>query len=369
MKPEILLATALRDDTAPWPPDVPLTFQSDLLDAADDQGVMELLSMAPAVHNWPDNVESAILQRRREAAAAEIIRQQELTEVLNALKKSGLNALLLKGSGIAYTHYPQPWLRPRLDTDLLVELNDRPRAIAALDSLGYQPATHFAGQLVTYQSQFRRVDRHGFVHRLDLHWKASNPQVFADKLPFHELDRDAIPIPQLGSGARTLSPTHALLLACIHRTAHHANSDRLIWLYDIRVIVDAMSPDVLEQAAKVAASKNLRSVFANGVARTLELVGSGIPKPGIHRLLEPSGNDGEPTTEFLRKDRAKIDDLLSDFHALQSWRPRLRLIREHLLPPAAYMRQAYGFSNPFLLPLAYAIRAVTGASKWFRPDR
>lgn len=368
MKPELLLATALRDGTAPWPPDVPLTFASDLLDAADDHGVMELLSMAPAVRNWPDNVESAVLQRRREAAAAEIIRQSELAEVLSALKASGLNVLLLKGSGIAYTHYPQPWLRPRLDTDLLVELGDRSRAVATLDSLGYQPANHFGGQLVTYQSQFRRADRHGFVHRLDLHWKASNPQVFADALPFRELDRDAVLIPQLGAGARTLSAAHALLLACIHRVAHHANSDRLIWLYDIRLLVDGMSPDMLEHAALLAASKNLRSVCANGVGRSLELVGSGIPRPGIDRLLQPDG-DGEATTEFLRKDRAKVDELLSDLHALQGWGPRLRLIREHLLPPAAYMRQAYGFSNPILLPFAYAFRAVTGAGKWFRPQR
>jgi hypothetical protein len=40
-------------------------------------------------------------------------------------------------------------------------------------------------------------------------------------------------------------------------------------------------------------------------------------------------------------------------------------VREHLFPPMAYMRKAYGVTNPVLLPFTYVIRTVTGVRKWF----
>lgn len=367
VKPEGLIAAALCREVAPWPCQAPSDFETDVLEAAVDHGVAELLSVTTAVRRWPSSVQSAILQRRRQAAAIEIIRERELTDLLATLKGSGVNALLLKGVGLAYTHYPQPWLRPRLDTDLLVAPGERTRAAATLQSLGYEPSTHFAGELVTYQSQFKRVDRHGLAHRVDLHWKIANPQVFADTFTIDELARVAVAIPQLGSNARTLSPAHALVLACLHRVAHHGNSDRLIWLYDIRVLLDAMPQSELEHVAEIAASKGIQRLVAASVSRALEVVGSGAGRPELDLLLDISHERDPNTGEFLRVGRTKFDDLRSDMQALQGWAPRVRLIREHLFPPAAYMRKAYGISHPALLPVAYAIRAVTGASKWFRP--
>jgi len=38
----------------------------------------------------------------------------------------------------------------------------------------------------------------------------------------------AIAVPAFGEQARTLAPVQALLLACVHRVAHHDNSERLI---------------------------------------------------------------------------------------------------------------------------------------------
>ena len=367
--PAALLAAALRGDAAPWPAEVTASFEADLLDAASTEGVTELLSVAPALQRWPHSVESAVLQRRREAAAIEIIRQNELANLLSAMQQEGIKPLVLKGSGLAYTHYQQPWMRSRLDMDLLVASGDRAPASDVLGSLGYQPSTHFDGELVTYQAQLRRVDGHEMTHRVDLHWKIANPQVFSNAFAFTELDRAAVPIPQLGSSARTLSSPHALVLACLHRVAHHQNSNRLIWLYDIRLLLDAMSQGELEHAVEIARSKNLQAVVAAGVSRARHLVGSNAQRPGIERLFQGPVGSERTADEFLRTDRTKFDDLRSDMRALQGWRPKIRLIREHLFPPAAYMRHAYGVSNPVLLPLAYAVRAASGASRWFRPPR
>ena len=87
----------------------------------------------------------------------------------------------------------------------------------------------------------------------------------------------------------------------------------------------------------------------------------------IDRLQNTAAPD-EPTAAFLRTDLKKIDVLVSDLRTLDSWRQRIALIREHLFPPVAYMRQAYGVTNPVLLPFTYVIRAITGVAKWFRAN-
>jgi hypothetical protein len=55
-----------------------------------------------------------------------------------------------------------------------------------------------------------------------------------------------------------------------------------------------------------------------------------------------------------------------DLDALPNWRARGRLIREHLVPPASYMRARYGVQWNVLLPGLYFWRALVGAPKWLR---
>ncbi len=49
-----------------------------------------------------------------------MLRERELVAVLAALAEAGVETLLLKGTPLAYTHYPEPALRTRCDTDVLI---------------------------------------------------------------------------------------------------------------------------------------------------------------------------------------------------------------------------------------------------------
>jgi hypothetical protein len=273
--------------------------------------------------------------------------------------------LLIKGAQIAYAHYPRPWLRPRLDTDLLIRPSDRCGADDVLRALGYRPGTDFSGDLVTHQFQYERPDQYGLTHIIDLHWKVANPYVFADVLQFDELEADGVPMPILGRGARGLSDRHALLVACIHRVAHHDNSDRLIWFYDIQLLATAMSAERREEVADVARAKHLGAVCASGITLALDRFRTEIPRGWVDRL-RTNGRDAETTAAFLQDRRTKMHVLLSDFRVLRGWRPKLRLIQQHLFPPAAYIRRAYAVSHRSFLPLAYAYRIVRGVGKWVR---
>jgi hypothetical protein len=56
-----------------------------------------------------------------------------------------------------------------------------------------------------------------------------------------------------------------------------------------------------------------------------------------------------------------------DWRELKGVGPRLRLVRQHLFPSAAYIRSIYPRVPTVLLPLAYAARVFRGAPKWFAP--
>ena len=66
---------------------------------------------------------------------------------------------------------------------------------------------------------------------------------------------------------------------------------------------------------------------------------------------------------FLRADLRPVDRLRADMAALGA-AGGVRLIAEHLFPPATYMRQKYGVRSGAMLPLAYVRRIVGGVGGW-----
>ena len=65
----------------------------------------------------------AVLHPRREAV---------LSATLDRLHAANVEVLLLKGAGLAYLAYKAPYLRPRVDTDLLIRREALEPAHAAL---------------------------------------------------------------------------------------------------------------------------------------------------------------------------------------------------------------------------------------------
>jgi hypothetical protein len=74
----------------------------------------------------------------------------------------------------------------------------------------------------------------------------------------------------------------------------------------------------------------------------------------------------EASAVFVRKGLRPIDRLAADLRALGPV-GSARLLREHLVPPADYMRAKYGVSSRAWLPAYYASRVLNGFRKWWRP--
>jgi Uncharacterised nucleotidyltransferase len=305
----------------------------------------------------------ALTAELRDAAVVETLRARELREVLGRLADSGVHAVLLKGAALAYTHYRQPELRPRSDTDLMIPASARAETARVLAGLGYERPTEIDGEVAIGQSHFLRTDGYGLEHSLDVHWRVSNVRAFADVLTYEELARDAGAVPPLGLDAFCASAVHALIVACVHRVAHHGDAPNLLWLYDVHLIARAMTPAERAAFAALAAQRRVLAVCTRTLTLAQHAFG-GIDVAWIVSM-RPAEAAREPTAAFVGGRLRQIDILKSDF-AETGWPLRVQLLREHLFPSASYMRQRFPRWPGVLLPVAYVCRIVAGAPRWLR---
>ena len=297
----------------------------------------------------------------RLAAARELAAARDVSRVFESAGAAGLDLLLLKGTALAYTHYPEPHLRPRNDIDLFVRQADIRRCEDVLSTLGFVRAPEADAELWTAQRHYSKTTPAGAVY-VDLHWRVVNPQVFAGVLAFDDVWSRSVSVPSLGPLARTLSPPDTLLLACVHRVAHHQDRVNLLWLWDIHLVASALSAAGWSQFLATAASSRVRGICARGLSLAHECFGTAIPED-VRQTLGAA--HAEPAASFLGNGLRTVDVARADLAALTSWRSKLALIREHVCPPVAYMRTKYTGCPPILLPLAYLHRIVRGAPRWF----
>lgn len=370
MTPAEALATYLRPRSATVSP-VPLDLE--ISSHIREQGVGPLVYRAMREYRLldaqPAGVRNELARLSRAEALLEPFRRDEVARVVDALAAAGVAALVFKGTALAYTCYSEPCLRPRLDTDLLIRQEHIETASRIFEGAGFRRALRTSGELVTHQ--FTYVSTwHGLSFAFDVHWKISDPQAFADLFSFEELERDAQPVPSLGPAAKALGDAHALLVACTHRVAHHYDREILIFLYDIDLLARRLNAPAWDRVAAMATAKRIRHVTLRGLDLASTRLGTPIPnhvRPALADDLTGSTGD-EPTRAYLDSGLRKIDILRADLRQLGR-RDRLRLIREHLLPPPAFVLRSYGQTWRGLVPILYLIRVLQGATAWFRPLR
>ena len=315
---------------------------------------------------WPDELRAALRNEIARGVALDAIRQRETTAVLADLAKRGVRPLLLKGIALAYTLYDNPALRPRFDADVLVRREDMDAVGEVMIARGYARPRQVTGELVMDQLDYTRKDAHGVWHVYDFHWKLANRLAVADMLSYDELADGAVAIPALGPHARGLGRVHALMLACVHRVAHHPADERLIWIHDIHLLSGSMSREEARALASLAVDRGVSAVCADGLAAAQRWFGTVLPEGLLDALTARPRGEPEASAVFLRPDGSRAEELLSDLRALPDWPTRLRLLYEHAFPSPAYMSGMYMVSNRALLPALYAHRICRGAWKWFR---
>jgi len=233
-----------------------------LVRTACSQWLGGLILEAAERHQWP--VPELALQEARWQALQ--IRQsnlhmmQRLTPLAAAFQEQGVELLLLKGAALNLTLYDQPHLRPMSDLDLMVRPQDAGRAAGVLEAMGcrrgpglvrddFFPRFHYEVEYTT--SDPKPV-------RIDLHVRPFRPMRYAQLLPQDAFWQDSRVVEFDGIGLRVPIDEDQLIHLATHSACH--GHIRLLWLYDIRRLVDSCG-DHLDWDRVVHMSKRWRLVL------------------------------------------------------------------------------------------------------------
>jgi hypothetical protein len=299
----------------------------------------------------------------RAAAAIDAARQRELARTLSALAAAGIGAICIKGAAIAHTHYRRPEMRPRLDTDLLIAPDARDETTRVLQAAGYDRPVETDGDLCTSQVHLMRADSAEIDHQLDVHWRFSNVLALAGVLTYADVAARACTLPQISGEALAPCAMHSLLVACVHRVAHHRDSANLLWLYDVALLADSLDERERTAFAALATERRVRAICAASLRRAGDAFG-GAAGDLARRVAPADGAPAEPSAALLSPRLRLVDLLAVDMRSLDSWSKRVQLVREHAFPSRAYMVARYGAGRP--LAWLYLQRIAGGAPKWFR---
>jgi hypothetical protein len=179
-----------------------------------------------------------------EGAGRYLLLSAGLGDVLGALRKAEVEALVLKGMALAEPVYEDPALRPMDDIDLLVRREDAPRARAALGDLGCY-ASNFDDDLRRRAATlFAPPGRRSARPALDLHWDLVDERYgpAASRWADGVWDR-AREFKVGGISVRALSPADALIHACVHLAVHHGLRG-LLWHCDLAMMVRAWKEEI-----------------------------------------------------------------------------------------------------------------------------
>ncbi len=300
------------------------------LDRLDYHGITLL---AAARNTLTKDLADTCQQRRAMLAATEALKQQALQHLFRECQNAGVDKLILfKGTALAHTVYPQPWYRPRSDADCLVDPRDRALAHQVLTDLGYQKHFAIEGRYVSYQSLYSKSLPGQSQMHIDLHWRINNRQCLsqayavADLWAERQMTSAHLPVP---------NNIDSLLIACLHRLGHHAQEERLTWLFDIHLLSCALNDTEWQTLVNKAQQKSLCAITLDALQHCQNLFGTPVPNGVLHAL---SLTDKEPSAIFTQRDLPEWRYFLADLNSMSSWKQKLGFLRETLLPSPAYIR-------------------------------
>jgi hypothetical protein len=323
------IAALMRGESGSW--------SADLLEAAQAHGALPLIAWQ--LRRSGETLPPELEQAARIAVAVDTVRQRELGPLLERLDSAAIAAVVVKGEALARTHYAHSSLRPRCDADVFIEPELVAHASDVLRAAGYGEEPGSGGEYISRQRMWVRVDGVGVRHCIDLHWALSNRERYARTLPFGELWSRGIML--YGEHVRMPCAADALLLAAVHLAGHHRGQHRLIWLYDIHLLHAGLGVDDLQEAALRARARKADLALDAALALAMQWFGDGRHETAP---LMPQG---------------EVADLIDDLRCVPGVRGKLRIVREHLFPPAAYVLQKYRATSRRSLPALYLRRAVS----------
>ena len=184
--------------------------------------------------------------------------------------QEGLEGVVLKGPLFAERFYARPSARSTSDLDLLIRDADLERASAALAELGYALTDEPEAAARAHRDKHHLHYAHAEALPLELHFRAYSG--FGQVLPSEPLvaRRQHVPLPGF-EALGVLEPEDELVFLAVHAGAHRFV--RLGWLYDLRLLVETMSPPQIAAAGTRARDWGFGRVVSFAASLLVDVLG------------------------------------------------------------------------------------------------
>lgn len=365
---EQMLAAATGGARTPWPADLSSPEGEDaVIGEILYHGISGLLIRdASKLDDWPDAIVSAVHEQARGQAMWEMRHRIVVADMMKELADDDVEALILKGTSLAYDLYEEPACRARGDSDILIRDADLARARAVLERSGFHRrlADERSHHELDLQEMWRLDCADGTRHDIDLHWRAMNAPALEGVLPFKQCIANARRLPKLGEHALTLDRAMMLLHCCVHRAKHitspyfasgitYYGGDRLIWAVDIDLLADAFSEHDWERFCELAREQGVSRVCLDGIQFAQARLGTAIP-PSVAARLASGSEPGHAETYLL--DSRQLTKAWHDLRAVSGFRQKLSYFSARALPSDEFMRAKYPTMKQMPLVVLYARR-------------
>ncbi|HLZ23950.1 MAG TPA: nucleotidyltransferase family protein [Ktedonobacterales bacterium] len=259
------------DSPRDWPAVVDLAVQHRIAPL-----VYQALAGAPE-GTVPEYVVTQLDERMRWSEGARMLCEHRLLELLELLSLHDIEALVLKGAGLAHTLYPVPELRPYHDLDIVCRITDHPRLYQVLLNAGYQREEESEQAQVEGQT----IPVHTFMDPsgcLEIEVHADVLQLGLRNRHFDEYWREARTLTCESLRMRVLAPAHQILHLASHAHAHCYS--RLLWLNDLDLFIRRYGDELDWQYVTYLARDEGMGVILRHALRVVHVV-LGTPLPEL----------------------------------------------------------------------------------------
>lgn len=331
-------------------------------------GIALLLVETGAIgESWPKAVALEVREEARRQSFWETSHRQAIATFLDACAAAEVDAVVTKGTALAYLIYDQPATRRRGDTDIVILDGSKREARAVLRKCGFAPC----GDARPLQESWQAIAPPNFTHQIDLHWRINASAAISERLERTAPLSRTVRLTSLSSQARGLAPVDNLILTCINRAAHqslgymqgdekHFEGDRLIWAVDIDLITRSLSPDEWGDLVNYAEISQTCSILASGLSFAQHACGTPIPPDVMTRLSDAVDQDD---TAAILDPASSQRRLWLDLAASRSLAAKATLLRFAMLPSAQFLRTRYPKQAHWPAPALAARRLVSGLGK------
>ncbi|MFN0182026.1 MAG: nucleotidyltransferase family protein [Gemmatimonadales bacterium] len=281
---------------------------------------------------------------------------RQTRQLVKPLVDRGIPVILLKGLHLARFVYPEPALRNMADVDIMVPRSSLAEAERAMLELGFGPVPRPDLEAFCAESNhLAKLFKDG-APVVEVHWTIERPTA-----PF-PIDLDGLwsrsrAVELEGVPVRVLSPEDLVLHLVLHCSYHH-RFDRSAFkaLVDLDTVIRRSDPRLdWTVLAERARQWRATSYLYTTLRAVTEVIGSPVPAPWL-RSLDHEGDDDAMVRVAVEHTVTAEPELPAPFLALagaKSWRQRLAVMWEALVPPRAMLERAHGLAPGSPLAFGY----------------